>query len=229
MTNVPSSPLLRYFVFDAFPDERAHQLNDYAGAVAGCWIRLDAQSAEPSLRELAEQRLGEEGWRVGSILSEEDLSGEEHPAGTKPYNLAQQALVDGFAVNLHLRKREFVHIGAIPLRPPSVKDSLAKFLESVRQGLVTGFYSTIDAQWANGVTADEDEFVPLFSSRSASKLWEEYWERYEPRALNAEFLTGGFLEAVNSSPMWVGLQISNTSLMMHHPISLLRLLHGSPL
>lgn len=205
-----------YTIVDCYPQPGAEVFREFAGAAIGCWIRDDVCATDPHADALIEEKLGAIGWRVARTIERQKVSSKTYDDKSDGRDLFEQALIDGFVANLHRVKRE--SIGHTDLSDTAVIDALPVVVRSIIRYGGVSLYTSADQQWANGVTATENEFVPIWPNREEAAGWLQDWPGYDLRDLPVEALRSEFLEEINYEDMWVGLGIGKSLLITCHPI-----------
>ena len=212
-----------YTVVDAYPGVETRHFEDFGGAVVGCWVTPQSIGSAEDLGRLIEARLADEGWEIAGTISSKLVTAEDYDGKTDGWDLFEQALTDDFVAQIHRWPRE-----VIPLREEAAEQGICsaarylQFVEALRAKGALSLSSTEDEQWANGVSPNGGDFLPLWASESALTPWREYWPDHEIEALSMETLcAGGFLESVEDHEMLIALGIGQ-SLVLTHPLRLLK-------
>ena len=204
-----------YLVLDCYPKIDSRFFERFAGGAAGCWVRKDICVAGQSAEALATDRLSEEGWAVVRSLLCEEVSAATYVTKVQGREYFEQAQIDGFVVNFHVVRRESVGEDDSP--QSNVAQLLANAVYGVNLNGGVSLFSVQDRQWANGVTPDGNEFLPIWLAADDALRWRESWPGYELRALSLEELcSSDFLDQVDSEEMWIGIGVGGSLLTMCH-------------
>jgi len=210
----------QYLILDAYPDPKNEDLQQFLGATIGCWIRMDLCGLDDAGLAIAKERL-QGFWIVAGevdqhIVSEKSYGTDENGGR----ELFRQSLNDGFVANIHRYPRE-----TISLDDDNSGSSIEKLLNISRlaarlngQGCVS-LYSPLDEQWANGVTPEGADFIPLWAGSEPPLRWLDFWPNYEPYPVKADELVT-LLPSFQSVNSWVGVETSHSSLVTVHPLAL---------
>jgi hypothetical protein len=212
-----SKSTCHHFVVDAFPLIDGPHFSGFAGAAVGCWIPTD----NPLPDNLVESELRAEGWMVGRIIRRSTVSPRTYAHKENGRREFKRALTHGFAAHFHVRRREIIDLDDRRTHVFSA-DAYLRFLRSLRGGGFS-FVSDGDQQWANGVTPDGDEFVPLWVVREDAVAWQDHWRDFNLEDLSVQALVAedGLLRGIAHEEMWVAMG-SATALVSVHPLCLLR-------
>jgi hypothetical protein len=216
---VTAKPGTAYVVADVFPTPDSDLFEGYAGAAAGCWVRGDLagdEDADPT--SVVRQQLADAGWQVAAILDRQSVSAESYADNPDGRQLFEQAQTDGVVVSLQLRRRERVGERGLP------DGQLAAAFDEVsrlfaRDGAYS-LYSEADDEWANGVTEDGDEFVPLWKDWAGASRGIGRWPSYKVCKLTPDDLSSGLLPAIHQAEMWAGIGFVDGELIMFHPLQM---------
>ena len=224
-----------YVIVDVYPDIGSEHFVNYAGAIAGCWVRDDTARAKGGLASIVEEMIVAAGWKIARTLSTERVSRASYDDDSEDVRIGrarfEQALTDGFVVQFNTRRRELI----LPASPEQGDDEeiLAvaaheQFVQAVRSAGAVSLYSQPDGQWANGVSPDGDEFFPIWIQEASTRAWLHGWPDYEVVALDRDSAIDDMLTAINEADMWAGIEVGRNVLMTTHPILLRDLLKGPP-
>lgn len=202
-----------YVVADCFPRTGSASFGEFAGGAVGCWVCSNYYDVEVDV--IIERELSSEGWNIARILSREEVSDETYAKKSDGREFFEQAKVDGFVAQFHLRKRETIVVSGG--EPEHRADELTEFVDVVRSGGGISLYSDAARQFANGVTPDGDEFLPLWLTKDEASTWLRHWPGYELRVVTAMQLASDFLDRLVEVDMWIGLGVGKSELIMAHP------------
>jgi len=210
----------RYLILDAYPDPKNEGLKQFLGATIGCWIRTDLCNSDETALAFAKEKL-QGFWIVAceieqQIVSEKSYRNDKSGGG----EFFRQSLIDGFVANIHRFIRETICIEDGDL-DSSFKEQVD--LSNLASRLIAkgcfSLYSRSDRQWANGVTPEGADFIPLWVGSRPSSRWVEFWPSYEPYPVTASELVG-ILQSFHLVDHWVGVAVSPSSLVTLHPLAL---------
>lgn len=211
-----------YTILDTYPCIESPHFEDYGGAVVGCWVTPKSIQSEDDLDRLIEEKLAEEGWEVSEKISSELVTTEDYRIKKDGREFFDQALVDDFAANIHRWPREVMLLGDKEEEGVCSTVSYLQFLEAIRSNGAVSLSSNEDRQWANGVSPNGGDFLPLWRSAAELDPWREFWPDHEIEALPVEQLgAGGFLAAVHDHEMSITICIGQC-LVLTHPLRLLK-------
>jgi len=177
---------------------------------------MDYGTSEGDALAIAKEKL-EGSWVVSSVVEHQIVDERCYQADTNGGGeFFRQCLIDGFVANIHRYPREVVSIddngGETQLDLPRIAAALND------HGCVS-LYSTSDKQWANGVTPEGADFVPLWVGSEPPLQWHDYWPGYESHKVTADEVVA-ILPSFQTIDCWVGLGTSLSSLVMVHPLAL---------
>jgi len=204
-------------VADCYPTVGSEAFGDYAGGVAGCWMRSDVCAGGAMAEAFARKRLSAAGWTVARVILRERVSAETYASKAEERELLEDALRDGYFADIDAWERKVIGKGHLDNEEiaEAAKATARRFFK--RGGV--SLFSKEDRQWANGVSAECDEFVPLWVTEESARAWLEHWPGYHCRHLTAKHLGhSSFLGEIDEAYMWVGLGITDSLLTMCHPI-----------
>jgi len=225
-TNPKNKPMLgcaHYLILDAYPDPRNKEAQQFLGATIGCWLKMDFATSEEDAEAIARDKL--KGlWVVSDVVDYQIVDENCYQADNNDgIDFFRQCLVDGFVANIHHYPRETVSVGN------SHDETQLNLLQTAAllndQGCVS-LYSTLDKQWANGVTPEGVDFIPLWVGSDPPSPWLDYWPDYESYKITANELIA-LLPSFQTIDCWVGLGTSFSSLVMVHPLALKDALGGA--
>ncbi len=208
---------MRYVVVDCYPESGTDAFREFAGAAVGCWLRTDFGDDGAKVDTVVREKLLAAGWRVARTLECEDVTADTYAQRAEAREYFEQARLDGFVANFHVTARESVDATHVDAR--DVATALTNAAERIAQNGALSLYSSVAAQWANGVTPTGDEFVPLWLSEADASRWLEHWAGYDLRRLTPDALRApGLLGKANDAEMWIGMGITEARLVTCHPI-----------
>ena len=204
-------------VFDCYPKVGSDFFVEFASGGAVCWIRPDVCRDGNSLEAEVRTRLSDEGWSIAQLWCYTDVSLESYEAeDTASRGFYEQALIDGFVCHFHVLPREVISKVGTELADHARSLILAAHKVS-RDGGVS-LRSKENQQWANGVTENGNDFLPLWPTVAEATSWLEDWPGYEPQILSAFDLSSHFLDRVRLANMSIGLGIEDSVISMCHPL-----------
>lgn len=213
-----TSKSARYTICDAYPKISSPFFSEYVGAVVGIWVRADRVGTERQLVETIADTLAAAGWVCASIEASEIVSGTSYSSKPEGRDLFEECLRRGISIHFHRRRREV--FGG---RGPLAHFDRALYERAVKTlGDDGGFslYSAKDEQWANGVTPDGDDFLPIWLSATDARKWIPAWPGYGVDKLDVDEMVESFLDQVNHAKMWVALGIDPRTLITTHAVEL---------
>jgi hypothetical protein len=219
----------RFAIVDAYPVRDSSRFEESVGAIVSCWLREDLVGAS-LVQELA-SRLLVDSWTLGSILSEEQVTRATYGSKLEGRERYLQAAASGFATHGHVREREVITLGDDD-EPGEDVATLARYLGFLRAVKAGGIYSLsheAESQWANGVTPDGDDFLPIWATGKEAEEWSPQFDGARLHHVGAEDLLGddGFLQKIAGSRMRIGMGVDQC-LVMTHPLLLLDDLAPAP-
>lgn len=203
-----------YLVVDCYPTTEANGFRDFIGATVGCWVKPDVCAEWASVEDYARDKLHAAGWNVSRMLTCEEVSSETYANRSDGREYFEQAQLDGFVANLHVRARE--SIGGNGDISDDIPESLLRVADKMARDGAFSLLGGQVRQWANGVTPAGDEFVPLWASAEQVVGWLEAWPNYETKHISAKELCSGFLEQVDAAGMWIALGTGENVLTTCH-------------
>jgi hypothetical protein len=211
----PMALQMLYLVLDCYPKVGSDAFERFAGATVGCWVRADVCPAGLSADAFAREKLSHQGWSVVSTLVSEEVSSVTYADKIEGREHFEQAQLDGFVAHFYVRPRESIGEGGC--RESSLAGALGSAGHEISHNGGVSLFSAQDRQWANGVTPDGDEFLPLWVTTDDAVGWLEFWPGYEPRAVTPEDLrSSGLLERVDAAGMWIALGVGRSLLTTCH-------------
>src|SRR5262245_43316391 len=213
-----------HLVADLYPQVGSTHFSAYAGAALSCWIRSDAAAKSPA--DAARSAVSAEGWQLVEILEQEEVTLDTYRDRPEERTLMQQGLRDGISSTIHRRRREVLYRNGGGDTCSLAPAELLAFAKRVKVGGAFSLYSDTHGQWANGVSPDGDEFLPLWLDRESGAEWIAQWPSYEVRDLEPSHLTETFLTGINEAKMWAAISLEADRLVTVHSIAIRDLLLG---
>jgi hypothetical protein len=210
-----------YVIADAYPETNSLDFDSYIGAMVGSWICNDLFETQDDLLEVIAKKLKNINWNISQIIQVEKVTSNSYKEEDSGKSFYEQALVDGFVANFNRIEREEMCAGDKDNNQILYKSAYNEFINHIGSGLFS-LYSDDDDQWANGVTPNGDDFLPLWKSKTEIEFWEKYWPGYYPQEISVKHLYNDLLDEVSKHDMWVAIGIDSIFLYTMHPISLKR-------
>jgi hypothetical protein len=186
----------------------------------------DLLTEAPLLEQLA-PHLVIDSWVGGKILDEGIVSRASHASNLSRLERFITAIANGFAAQVSLIEREIVALDeTTTASPPAEVASWNAYRACLERGRADGFFSLyheVDEQYANGVTPEGNDFLPLWSSAAEAEAWSIRWPGSVVIRVELATLCGpdGLLSQVSSESMWTGLGTHPGWLVMTHPLRVL--------
>jgi len=201
-----------HFVVDAFPHMEGQSFTEYAGAAIGCWVPVSADPPEA----LIERNLLVEGWEVASVIEHAVVDSERYRTDDNGRSEFEQALLLGFAAHIHGREREVLLVNEVGHAAETLMADYPKAVRQLSRGGYS-FYSSAEGAWANGVTPDGDDFLPIWTDARDASAWAMHWPSYAVTAISvSEFLgSDGVLAGIASEDMWAAFGIGDALVTVH--------------
>lgn len=206
---------MKYIIVDCYPQSGSADFRSYAGAAIGCWIRTDLYKDEKDAEAVTERKLNDIGWTIARTIHVEECTAEDYESKNEGREFFEQARIDGFVANLHVCTREI--IGGV-----NVTEDIANSLDSIAGRIIANggisFHSKQMSKWATGETSTGDLFVPLWINSDYAKSWVRNWPEYDLRDISVDELRADFLQRINEEDMWIGAGVTDSVLVLCHPI-----------
>ena len=198
-----------HLILSAYPISTVVNENVVGPAVVGCWVRHDLASSVDDAVELAKKQLNEE-WIVDRLIEAEvigaEVSQKDNKDGGK--ELFEEALRDGFSAHIQRCPREV--IAPFDDFGPTIADR--SDLSKLRKANWYCLISEIDKQWANGVTPNEDDFLPLWVENPPNDSWRDFWPEHTVTTIDQDELISNVLPSLVDEDFCVGVSRANSAM-----------------
>ncbi len=211
-----SNDSVSYMVFDCYPIAGGPAFLDYAGAAAGCWMRADAAEGQVGIRHECCARLKQHGWMAMRAILMETVNASTYEYKEEGRLLFEQALVDGFVTQLHLRRREWMW-----RRQPQERltaNELTGAASSVAKHGCFGLLGSEETGWVICVAPSGDEFLPLWEMAADAEAWRRRLGGRHHGLTVERFTETAVLDDVNNDDRWIALGVGRDTLVTCHPL-----------
>ena len=206
-----------YAIVEAYPKFESEEFSVYCSAAIGCWVRKDLVDSLERLEQFIGDKILEESpWCPTHFVEVRVLSAEEEQG----HELFEQALVDGFAARVHRVEKEVIQPNCVPDDVPfdETWDLYDDFVRRLSRDGGVSFLRADLKQYANGVSPNGGEFLPLWVSRTYAREWLPDFPGHEEEKLSAGELCEWLLPAVDAEDMLIGAGIAEKTIVTLHPL-----------
>lgn len=203
--------------FETYPSLHGEWKDHYSCAVVEVIISPFKDFGLEVNSQIASQLLTEEGWTVVERISSTAVTHDELR------ELAEEVLQNGYAFMVNRVETVQMFLSDIVETPPSSK--VLKKLSEVFLGAgeLYSLYSEEEGQFANGVTPNGEEFLPIWSSKKLSRLWITHYESYSPRSISLSLYKEWIFPELMRCDMLLAVGCSDSHIATVHPKVLLDL------
>lgn len=205
------SEIFARFILDTYPSLNGKQIDGYSCAVVKAYIAPEKNlGTEGNLWEISDQ-LFDEGWVVASIIDSTEIM--ENDIG----ELASEVVANGYAFDVNRVVVERVY-RAEKLHEISSLTEITNFINAISTANeMYSLFSRKDNQFANGLTPNGEEFLPLWASKNLVKNWTTDFLDYELETISLARFREAVAEQMNVSSMMIGVGSVEDQMLMVHP------------
>ncbi len=164
--------------FDSYPALNTELADEFSSAVVDAYISPINDFGLTKNIEIVTNMIREEGWVVDSVICSSQIDEENLE------EISAEVIQKGNAYYVNRVQVERMWLsGVVAVSKPS--HELSDFLRSFsRTGVAFSLYSYTENQYANGVSPNGEEFLPLWTSEESARQWTSHFPSYVPKALS---------------------------------------------
>ncbi len=199
------------FILETYPSLNGKQIDGYSCAVVKAYISPEKNlGTEGNLWEISDQ-LFDEGWVVARVIDSTEIM--EHDIG----ELASEVVANGYAFDVNRVVVERVY-RVEKVHEISSLTEINNFVNAITTANeMYSLFSKQANQFANGVTPNGEEFLPLWSSKNLVKNWTKDFLAYELEPISLVRFREAIAEELNVSSMMIGVGSVEDQMLMVHP------------
>lgn len=209
---------MHYLILDAYPTPNGELIEQYFGAYVGCWVKPSlANTIEQAYSHAKEELEQNTEWRVVGLEEHCKVDDKTYLSPEKPgYQYYQQCLIDGFVACIHTCPHEVIQTLD---EPDGFQMTIMQAAQYLAQEGATTLYSEAQNQWANGVSPNGENFVPIWPGAEPPKHYFKDWVDYSIDEQPIDHLLSNLVE-IHKIEHCVGLGTNMGTLTTVHPLAL---------